>query len=156
GRARAGDRHDRVLRLGRRGADHAGRARELLARRAHRHGGEPALRRAGNHGNENLRPPDRLAELDLPAPQRGRCARRAQALRQRRAGDVRQGKGVIMDVINVDYDGMIPNNVGLNQDIRVRKALEKWHPGYLDWWRDMGPEGFQESLVYLRTAVSVD
>jgi len=61
-----------------------------------------------------------------------------------------------MDVINVDYDGMIPNNVGLNQDIRVRKALEKWHPGYLDWWQDMGPEGFQQSLVYLRTAVSVD
>jgi len=61
-----------------------------------------------------------------------------------------------MNVINVDYDGMIPNNVGLNQDIRVRKALEKWHPGYLDWWQDMGPEGFQQSLVYLRTAVSVD
>jgi benzoyl-CoA 2,3-dioxygenase component B len=34
--------------------------------------------------------------------------------------------------------------------------LEKWHPGYIDWWKDMGPEGFQESLVYLRTAVSVD
>ena len=61
-----------------------------------------------------------------------------------------------MDVINVDYDGMIPNNVGLNQDTRVRTALEKWHPGYLDWWQDMGPEGFQQSLVYLRTAVSVD
>jgi len=61
-----------------------------------------------------------------------------------------------MTVINVDYDGMIPNNVGLNQDVRVRKALEKWHPGYLDWWQDRGPEGFQESMVYLRTAVSVD
>jgi benzoyl-CoA 2,3-epoxidase subunit B len=61
-----------------------------------------------------------------------------------------------MNVINVDYDGIIPNNVGLNQDVRVRKALEKWHPGYLDWWQDMGPEGFQQSLVYLRTAVSVD
>ena len=59
-------------------------------------------------------------------------------------------------LMNVDYDGMIPNNVGLNQDVRVRKALEKWHPGYLDWWQDMGPEGFQQSLVYLRTAVSVD
>ena len=33
------------------------------------------------------------------------------------------------------------------------KALEGWHPGYLDWWKDMGPEGFQEALVYLRTAV---
>jgi len=38
----------------------------------------------------------------------------------------------------------------------VLKALEGWHPGYLDWWNDMGPEGFQDSLVYLRTAVSVD
>ena len=56
----------------------------------------------------------------------------------------------------VDYDGLIPNNVGLGQDPRVKRALEKWHPGYIDWWNDMGPEGFQESLVYLRTAVSVD
>jgi benzoyl-CoA 2,3-dioxygenase component B len=60
------------------------------------------------------------------------------------------------DGMHVDYDGLIPNNVGLNADLRVRKALETWHPGYLDWWRDMGPEGFQEALVYLRTAVSVD
>jgi benzoyl-CoA 2,3-dioxygenase component B len=58
--------------------------------------------------------------------------------------------------MNVDYDGLIPNNVGLAQDARVRKALETWHPGYIDWWKDMGPEGFQESLVYLRTAISVD
>ena len=29
----------------------------------------------------------------------------------------------------VDYDGLIPNNVGLNDDLRVRKALETWHPG---------------------------
>ena len=36
------------------------------------------------------------------------------------------------------------------------KALEGWHPGYMDWWSDMGPEGFQELLVYLRTAYSVD
>jgi len=56
----------------------------------------------------------------------------------------------------VDYDGLIPNNVGLGEDVRVKRALEKWHPGYINWWKDMGPEGFQESLVYLRTAVSVD
>ena len=56
----------------------------------------------------------------------------------------------------VDYDGLIPNNVGLGDDVRVKRALEKWHPGYIDWWKDMGPDGFQESLVYLRTAVSVD
>ncbi|MFL4983971.1 MAG: benzoyl-CoA 2,3-epoxidase subunit BoxB [Xanthobacteraceae bacterium] len=60
------------------------------------------------------------------------------------------------DIINVDYDGLIPNNVGLGGDVRVKRALEKWHPGYIDWWHDMGPEGFQQSLVYLRTAVSVD
>ena len=58
--------------------------------------------------------------------------------------------------INVDYSTTIPNNVGLTEDRRVLKALEVWHPGYLSWWNDMGPEGFQEKLVYLRTAVSVD
>ncbi len=59
------------------------------------------------------------------------------------------------DYLNVDYDGLIPNNVDLNGDERVKKALEKWHPGYIDWWMDMGPEGFQQALVYLRTAVGV-
>src|ERR1700751_643477 len=61
-----------------------------------------------------------------------------------------------MNIAAIDYDGLIPNNVALGQDVRVKRALEKWHPGYLNWWKDMGPEGFQESLVYLRTAVSVD
>src|SRR5471030_1616078 len=61
-----------------------------------------------------------------------------------------------INITAVDYDGLIPNNVGLGQDERVKRALEKWHPGYINWWNDMGPEGFQESLVYLRTAISVD
>jgi benzoyl-CoA 2,3-epoxidase subunit B len=61
-----------------------------------------------------------------------------------------------INIAAVDYDGLIPNNVALGSDVRVKRALEKWHPGYLDWWNDMGPEGFQESLVYLRTAVSVE
>ena len=61
-----------------------------------------------------------------------------------------------MNIMNVDYSTRIPNNVGLTEDARVLKALETWHPGYLSWWQDMGPEGFQQSLVYLRTAVSVD
>ena len=60
------------------------------------------------------------------------------------------------ELINVAYDTQIPNNVGLSSDKRVLKALERWHPGYLNWWNDLGPEGFQQSLVYLRTAVSVD
>jgi benzoyl-CoA 2,3-dioxygenase component B len=56
----------------------------------------------------------------------------------------------------VDYDGLIPNNVGLNADPRLRRALEQWHPSYLDWWMDRGPDGFQAAGVYLRTAVGVD
>ncbi len=62
----------------------------------------------------------------------------------------------MLDLMNVDYTTKIPNNVDLANDRQVLKALEGWHPGYIDWWKDMGPEGFQESLVYLRTAVSVD
>jgi len=62
----------------------------------------------------------------------------------------------VTDSLNVSYDSKIPNNVGLASDRRVLKALEGWHPGYLDWWKTMGPEGFQEASVYLRTAVSVD
>jgi benzoyl-CoA 2,3-epoxidase subunit B len=61
-----------------------------------------------------------------------------------------------MSITDIDYDGLIPNNVDLGGDLRVKRALESWHPGYINWWNDMGPEGFQQSLVYLRTAVSVD
>jgi benzoyl-CoA 2,3-dioxygenase component B len=60
------------------------------------------------------------------------------------------------DIGAVDYSVKIPNNVGLANDQRVLKALEQWHPGYIDWWMTMGPDGFQTSDVYLRTAVSID
>ncbi|MBS0642202.1 MAG: benzoyl-CoA 2,3-epoxidase subunit BoxB [Acetobacteraceae bacterium] len=59
------------------------------------------------------------------------------------------------DGTQIDYNGLIPNNVGLADDQRVRRALETWHPGYIDWWKQMGPEGFQDCPVYLRTAVGV-
>ena len=58
--------------------------------------------------------------------------------------------------MNVEYDTLIPNNVNLSSDKKVLKALERWHPGYINWWNDLGPTGFQNSLVYLRTAISVD
>jgi benzoyl-CoA 2,3-dioxygenase component B len=61
-----------------------------------------------------------------------------------------------MTIQAVDYSTKIPNNVNLTEDRAVLRALESWHPGYIDWWKTMGPEGFQEALVYLRTAVSVD
>ena len=50
----------------------------------------------------------------------------------------------------------IPNNVNLAEDKKLQRALEKWLPNYLDWWREMGPEGFQNKDVYLRTAISVE
>ncbi len=62
----------------------------------------------------------------------------------------------MLDLINVSYDTQIPNNVGLSGDKKVLKALERWHPGYINWWNDLIPKNFQESMVYLRTAVSVD
>jgi benzoyl-CoA 2,3-epoxidase subunit B len=60
------------------------------------------------------------------------------------------------DVGAVDYSSKIPNNVDLNADRQVLRALERWHPGFIDWWMQMGPDGFQDMQVYLRTAVSVD
>jgi benzoyl-CoA 2,3-epoxidase subunit B len=57
---------------------------------------------------------------------------------------------------NVDLNAKIPNNVDLGQDKRLLRALEQWQPNYLSWWREMGPEGYQEKDVWLRTAISVD
>ncbi|MBA2337085.1 MAG: benzoyl-CoA 2,3-epoxidase subunit BoxB [Acidimicrobiia bacterium] len=57
---------------------------------------------------------------------------------------------------DIDYETLIPNNVGLAEDARLQRALEGWHPGYIDWWMSMGPEGFQMADVYLRTAISVE
>ncbi|MCL4821315.1 MAG: benzoyl-CoA 2,3-epoxidase subunit BoxB [Vicinamibacteria bacterium] len=57
---------------------------------------------------------------------------------------------------NVDLNSKIPNNVDLAQDKRLLRALEQWQPNYIDWWKEMGPEGFQEKDVWLRTAISVD
>jgi benzoyl-CoA 2,3-dioxygenase component B len=56
----------------------------------------------------------------------------------------------------IDYLERIPNNVGLRENRRLQRALEEWQPKFLEWWRDMGPEGFQAREVYLRTAISVD
>ncbi len=57
---------------------------------------------------------------------------------------------------DVDYAALIPNNVDLASDVRLQRALEAWYPKYIDWWKSNGPAGFQDSEVYLRTAVGVD
>ena len=32
----------------------------------------------------------------------------------------------------------IPNNVDLSGDRRLQRALEKWQPDYLKWWKEAG------------------
>jgi len=56
----------------------------------------------------------------------------------------------------VDYTALIPNNVDLESDVRLKRALEAWYPKYIDWWKSMGPVDSQDYEVYLRTAVGVD
>ncbi len=55
----------------------------------------------------------------------------------------------------VDLESKIPNNVGLRDNKRLMRALERWQPAFIEWWKDMGPTDFNEHDVYLRTAVGV-
>jgi benzoyl-CoA 2,3-dioxygenase component B len=57
--------------------------------------------------------------------------------------------------MSINYSDKIPNNVNLSEDKALQRALEHWQPEFLNWWREMGPEGSQGYDVYLRTAVSV-
>ena len=57
---------------------------------------------------------------------------------------------------NVINNERIPNNVHLSDNRKLQRALEAWQPKYIDWWKEMGPEGFQADDVWLRTAISVD
>ena len=57
--------------------------------------------------------------------------------------------------MSIDLSAKIPNNVDLDRDPRLRRALEAWQPKYVDWWNEMGPVGFASSEVYLRTAIDV-
>ena len=54
----------------------------------------------------------------------------------------------------IDYTEKIPNNVDLDSDRRLQRALESWQPAFLQWWSSMGPT-LPTRDVYLRTAVSV-
>ena len=56
----------------------------------------------------------------------------------------------------INYADRIPNNVNLSDDRALARALERWQPAFLDWWRDMGPDASSNLDVYLRTAVSVE
>ena len=43
--------------------------------------------------------------------------------------------------MSINYSERIPNNVDLSSDRRLQRALEAWQPNYLQWWKDMGPDG---------------
>ncbi|HEX5061671.1 MAG TPA: benzoyl-CoA 2,3-epoxidase subunit BoxB [Kofleriaceae bacterium] len=55
----------------------------------------------------------------------------------------------------IDLSAKIPNNVDLDSDPKLRRALEAWQPQYVEWWKEVGPVGFQNADVYLRTAIDV-
>ena len=57
---------------------------------------------------------------------------------------------------NVDLLDKIPNNVDLKSDRKLKRALERWQPDYLDWWNETGPAEYQDHDIYLRTAIDVD
>jgi benzoyl-CoA 2,3-dioxygenase component B len=56
----------------------------------------------------------------------------------------------------INYAEKIPNNVNLQNDRALQRALEHWQPHFLQWWHEMGPSDFESADVYLRTAISVD
>src|SRR3954463_4423523 len=95
-----------------------------------------------------------MAELDLSTAKRRRAERRPDELRQADAGQIRLQKNMTGNYL-MDLNERIPNNVNLSEDKRLQRALEKWLPNFLSWWHDMGPEGFQQKDVWLRTAVDV-
>jgi benzoyl-CoA 2,3-dioxygenase component B len=55
----------------------------------------------------------------------------------------------------IDYSERIPNNVDLAEDRRLQRALERWQPKFIDWWKNLGPQ-VPTKEVYLRTAVAID
>jgi benzoyl-CoA 2,3-epoxidase subunit B len=57
-------------------------------------------------------------------------------------------------VSRIDYSQKIPNNVDLDTDRRLQRALEGWQPKFIDWWKQLGPS-VPTHDVYLRTAIAV-
>jgi hypothetical protein len=43
--------------------------------------------------------------------------------------------------VEVSLADKIPNNVDLANDRQLLRAMEAWQPNYLEWWKEIGPEG---------------
>src|SRR5262249_14468065 len=94
------------------------------------------------------------------SPARTRPARRVRSPSTARPGSAPSSIGGAPErrpaMSTVSLNDKIPNNVDLSSDKRLQRALEQWQPGFLAWWKEMGPDGFQACDAYLRTAISVD
>src|SRR5712671_1715634 len=99
-----------------------------------------------------------MAELDIHTSQCRRSRRCVEGIRQWRQAPIRLGSHLARQAwpMDINYNERIPNNVDLAGDKNLQRALEHWQPEFLNWWRDMGPDGSSAFDVYLRTAVSVE
>src|SRR5262245_24132393 len=116
-----------------------------------------AARKPWSRRSSPALPPGRTGSSSAPTPS-GRRARSSATAPDRNRHSIRAEfeKASMSDIVNVDYTTRIPNNVNLTEGWASPPGAGAWHPGYIGWWMAMGPAGFQEALVYLRTAVSVD
>lgn len=59
--------------------------------------------------------------------------------------------------MGIDLNAKIPNNVGLDTDRVLQRALEQWQPNFVNWWREAGPVDHKDGHdIWLRTAISVE
>src|SRR6267142_2820670 len=45
---------------------------------------------------------------------------------------------------SIDYAEKIPNNVNLQNDRTLQRALERWQPQFLQWWHEMEQPVWQQ------------
>src|SRR5207302_493270 len=104
----------------------AGGARVFLARCADRDGSQSALRRTGDNGDTHLRPPYGMAELDLPATERGGRGRLAEALWQRTTAKLRCGENMSRTCadgrVKPGHDGWSGLTLGLARPRRLARS----------------------------------
>src|SRR5512134_2382340 len=56
----------------------------------------------------------------------------------------------------IDRNAVIPNNIGLESQPALAKTLAWFKGGYMKWWRECGPQGFDAAQCYLRMPVAAD
>jgi len=59
-------------------------------------------------------------------------------------------------MLDIDRRGAIPNNVGLEDRPALAKALGQFRGGFMKWWGECGPQGFDAADCYLRMPVAAD